>query len=194
MKKFCIRTSSVKFLILENCHDWSKSKRNDESVVHDFFETDEHFDFLDIKIGGNPIWTLKDYKPFIERYKKRPLNRIRTLHFSNEFNKSELKPLWNVDYFYTILEELVSVKAPLIVEIDHKLRNYLGWSLEYERIEKILRQHKHIFCYRFFVSLHSQNEWKSWVTEDRQTLRFWIDAESMRYYDKNKHFLFEPLY
>ena len=79
MKKFCIRTSSVKFLIQENCYD--ESSTNNESVVHDFFETDEHFDFLDIKIGGNPIWALKDYKPFIERYKKRPLNRIRTLHF-----------------------------------------------------------------------------------------------------------------
>ena len=43
-------------------------------------------------------------------------------------------------------------------------------------------------------SLHAQNEWKSWVTQDQQTLRFWIDAESMRYYDKNKQFLFEALY
>lgn len=191
MKKFCIRTSTAKMLIKEDCFD--NTTINNETVMHDFFKTDDHFDFLDIKVGGNPKWTYEHYKPFIERYKERPVNRIRTLHFSNEFNKLELKPLWNVDYFYTILEELISIKAPLIVEIDNKLTNYLGWSLEYEKIEKILRQYKHIFCYRFFVSLHDLDKVKEWVTDGQQTIRFWIDVESMKYYDIHKHFFFKTL-
>lgn len=162
-KAICIRSCSSKIQIIERCTD---SITDNKTVIDDFFNTDIHFDYFDIKICDNPKIDYEDYSPFIERYKQRPTEFTRMLHFSNDFYENVFHPMWKADYFWKIFENLLSTEAPVIVEISNKLREPLGITQQHEKISNILREHKQVLGFWMNEDIHywneEQNAWRSY--------------------------------
>jgi len=162
-KAICLRSCNYKIKTIEFCTD---PQIDNQQVIHDFYKTDIHFDYYDIKFGGHPNVDYFEYVPFVKRYKERPIDKTRMLHFSNDFVGDDLLPVWEEEHFWIIFKELLKVQAPIIVEISNKLRDPIGVCEQYSKLETILRQHDHLINYHFNEDIHywnkDENAWRSY--------------------------------
>ena len=163
-KAITLRPFKGNMTVQERCVDFPV--KENKKVKDEFFNTDIHFDYFDIKVSNSPKIEYIDYLPFIERYKQRPIKSTRMIHFSNDFNKHELDPVWETDYFWKIFENFLSIEAPVIVEICNKLKEPLGFTQQHEKISKILREKNQVLGYCMNEDLHNwNNERRVWVSE-----------------------------